>query len=167
MRTAEYWIQSLGLLKHPEGGWYKEVYRNPENIKKESLPERFSGDRSFSTSIYFLLKSGELSAFHRIKQDEIWYFHEGAPLTIYVIDENSKYFELHLGNSIKNNCQPQVVVKSGWLFAAKVDNENSYTLTGCSVAPGFDFEDFDMPEREKLLGLYPGYKNIIMEFTKK
>lgn len=165
-RTAEEWIHYLDLNRHPEGGWFKETYRSDEHIKKHQLPARFSGDRVFATSIYFLLKSTEFSAFHKIKQDEIWYFHEGTALKIYVIDENEEYLELILGNNPNNNEQPQVIVKAGWLFAARVIEENSFSLVGCSVAPGFEFADFEMPARQVLLDLYPQFKSIIMQFTK-
>ena len=166
-KSAAEWIQYLGLIKHPEGGWFKETYRSTENIKQENLPTRFSDDRSFSTSIYFLLQSNEYSAFHRIKQDEIWYFHEGSSLTIYVINENAECFELNLGKNLENREQLQIIVEAGWLFAAKVNDQNSFTLAGCNVAPGFDFDDFEMPERKQLLDLYPQHKSIIMQFSKE
>ena len=108
----------------------------------------------------------EFSAFHKIKQDEIWHFHDGTALKIYVIDENEEYLELILGNNPNNNEQPQVIVKAGWLFAARVIEENSFSLVGCSVAPGFEFDDFEMPARHVLLDLYPQFKSIIIQFTK-
>jgi hypothetical protein len=164
---AKTWIKKLELIKHPEGGWFKEIYRSPELIKQEHLPQRFSGDRNFSTSIYFLLNSGEFSAFHRIRQDEIWYYHDGSPTTLHVIDEKGDYHKFQLGkNSIRDE-QPQVVIKAGWIFAASVKGENSFTLAGCNVAPGFDFADFEMPQRQWLLERYPKNKKIILQFTYK
>lgn len=81
MLNARQWIERLELIKHPEGGYYKETYRAEETIAKNHLPERFSGNRSFSTAIYFLLKEGDFSAFHRIKQDELWHFYDGSSFT--------------------------------------------------------------------------------------
>jgi len=166
IKSAEEWINYLGLIKHPEGGWFRETYRSKEHIIKKHLPSRFTGDRSFSTSIYFLLKSDEFSAFHRIKQDEIWHFHDGASLTIYIIDENAEYFKLYLGKNLVKNEQPQQIVKAGWLFAAKVKGIDSFTLVGCTVAPGFNFDDFEIPERRELLDLFPQHQSVIMKFTK-
>jgi len=163
-RSAKEWIAYLNLTKHPEGGWFKETYRSRENIDQKCLPGRFSGNRSFSTAIYFLLKENEFSAFHSIKQDEVWHFHSGSPLTIHIIDQNTKYRELNLG--LFDRAQPQLVVKAGCLFAAAVKNPDSFTLVSCTVAPGFDFADFNMPAREKLLDIYPQYKSLIMKFSR-
>src|SRR5690242_12414204 len=92
--SREYWIQKLGLIKHPEGGYYSEVYRSKEMIKPRHLPERFSGERHHSTSIYFMIASDEFSAFHRIKSDELWHFYYGSDVTIHMIDENGKYSQI-------------------------------------------------------------------------
>jgi uncharacterized protein len=163
-KSAEEWIRNLNLVKHPEGGWYKETYRSPEYIEKDHIPYRFSGRRSFSTSIYFLLKSDEFSAFHRIKQDEIWHFYTGSSLTIYVIEQNGYYLEYNLG--LEKGEQPQVLIKAGCFFAAQVNERDNYTLVGCTVSPGFDFDDFELPSRERLLTVFPQHKLIITKFTK-
>jgi uncharacterized protein len=160
-KLASKWINNLKLKKHPEGGWYKEVYRSPEIILKQNLPDRFNGDRSFSTSIYFLLTSDEFSAFHRIKQDEIWHFYDGSSLTIHIIDKEGNYTEQVLGKQIEKGESLQVIVKAGCFFAASVNEENAFTLVGCTVAPGFDFEDFEMPNRARLLNQYPEHKEVI------
>ncbi len=167
IRNAQYWIDNLNLEKHPEGGWYKEIYRSEETVQEEHLPNRFSGDRNFSTSIYFLLPSKEISAFHKIKQDELWYFHDGSSLMIHVIDENGAYFKLHLGHELEKKQRLQVVVKAGWYFAAEVNQKESYTLVGCNVAPGFNFDDFELPTRRELLDLFPKHKELIVNFTTK
>jgi len=163
---AKNWIKNLGLIKHPEGGWFKETYRSKEIISKENLPDRFSGDRCFSTSIYFLLTSNEFSAFHKIKQDEIWHFYEGSSLSIHVIDETGEYFRLFLGKEIEKNESLQVVVKEGWLFGASVNEKNLFSLVGCTVAPGFNFEDFEMPDRTSLMKQFPQHRNIIEKLSR-
>lgn len=163
---AKYWIDNLDLIKHPEGGWFNEIYRNQEKIKKEHLPKRFEGDRNLSTSIYFLLSSYEFSAFHRIKQDEIWYYHDGSSLTLHIIDLNGAYFKFILGKDILAGQKLQHVVRAGWLFAASVDAPEFFTLVGCNVAPGFDFDDFEIPGRQNLIEQYPQHKSIIKQFTK-
>jgi uncharacterized protein len=164
-KSVKKWIKNLDLKKHPEGGWYKEVYRSSEIILKQNLPDRFKGDRSFATSIYFLLTSDEFSAFHRINQDEIWHFYDGAPLTIHIIDKEGNCFEQVLGKQIEEGENLQIVVNAGCFFAASVNEENSFTLVGCTVAPGFDFDDFEMPAREELLNKFPQHEAIIKRLT--
>src|SRR5438128_11315414 len=97
MKNAQYWIEKLGLEKHPEGGWFKEVYKADERIKKEHLHKRYSGDRHHSTSIYFLITSKEFSAFHRIKSDELWHFYNGSVITVHMINGDGKYSKVKLG----------------------------------------------------------------------
>ena len=82
MKDAEYWIEKLKLLPHPEGGYYKETYRSEEIINRDHLSQRFKGQRNISTSIYYLLQSGQISKLHRIKSDEIWHFYDGCGLII-------------------------------------------------------------------------------------
>jgi uncharacterized protein len=162
---AEYWINNLNLTKHPEGGYFKETYRSDETITKANLPNRFEGNRNFSTAIYFLLKSNDISALHRIKQDEIWHFYYGSPLTIHIINKDGLYQQKKLGLAIGNSEQPQITVKAGNLFGATVNQGNSYTIVGCTVAPGFDFDDFDMPRRDTLLKEYPEHAELIKKLT--
>jgi predicted cupin superfamily sugar epimerase len=163
---ADRWIELLQLEKHPEGGYYRETYRSDETIIKEHLPSRFNGNRSFSTSIYYLLKGNDFSALHRIKQDEIFHFYAGSSLTIHVIDHSGNYFSIKLGRSMKNGEVPQATVKAGWIFGASVDDSNSYSLVGTTVAPGFDFADFELFGRNRLIELYPRHKNIIEKLTR-
>jgi predicted cupin superfamily sugar epimerase len=165
MSDAEQWIQTLQLRPHPEGGWFREVYRSEETISPQGLPRRFSGERHFSTAIYFLLNEKEFSAFHRIKQDEIWHFYDGNALTIHMIDPSGNYSAVKLGRNPSEGESLLVVVKAGWLFGATVNGENSFGLVGCTVAPGFDFDDFEMPSRAELLDQYPQHKEIIEGLT--
>ena len=106
---AEYWIDRLGLAAHPEGGFYKETYRSAENIQTCGLPLRFGSPRSFSTAIYFLLRSEDRSLFHRIKSDELWHFHLGASLNIYVL-QDSKLSIFKLGSNIDDGESFQVTI---------------------------------------------------------
>lgn len=166
MRTAKEWIDRFRMVAHPEGGYYTETYRSGEIIRKEHLPRRFDGDRSFSTAIVFLLPGGEFSALHRIKQDEVWHFYDGAGLTIHVIDTDGVYTALKLGRNIEKGETPQAVVEAGCLFGATVDAGESYALVGCTVAPGFDFADLDMPDRRTLVERYPQHKTMIETLTR-
>ena len=165
MKDANYWIDKLELRRHPEGGYFKETYRSHEVIPKNALPERFAGDRVFSTCIYFLLNKKNFSAFHIIKQDEIWHFYEGSSLTLHIIDQEGSYFALKLGKEIENGESLQAVVQASWLFAAAIDNPETFSLVGCTVAPGFEFADFEMPDRSKLVKLHPEHRELIERFT--
>jgi len=167
MQNSEYYIKSLGLEKHPEGGWFKEVYRSEEEIAGEHLPERFSGERHHSTSIYFLLSSDTFSAFHRIKSDELWHFYDGSAVTIYMIDNDGNYSEITLGRNIENGEVLQCAIPHGVWFGAKVSEPDSFCLVGCTVAPGFHFDDFELGEREKLLEMFPQHTKIINELTRE
>lgn len=165
MQNADYWIANLGLQPHPEGGYFKELYRASETIAQEALPERFSGDRSFSTSIYYLLNTTDISRFHRINQDEIWHFYEGVSLSIHCIFSDGKYKKLLLGRNIEKGEFLQQVVEAGCYFAAELNDKESFGLVGCTVAPGFDFEDFELSARGELQALFPQHHEIIERFT--
>ncbi len=154
MKSARYWIRGLQLMAHPEGGFYREVYRSAEGVDRKALPARYSGSRAFSTSIYYLLRSEDVSRFHRIASDEIWHFYAGSPLTLHVIDPRGDYQAVHLGVEGRRQ-QPQQVIKQGAWFAATVDNPREYTLMGCTVAPGFDFADFELANQSTLAALCP------------
>lgn len=164
MESARGWIERLGLSRHPEGGWFRETYRSAEGVAAVHLPPRFGGDRSFATSIYYLLESGDLSALHRIHQDEVWHFHDGSPLTLHLISSEGEYSTRHVG--IGPGLEPQAVAPAGWLFAATVAEPASYCLVGCTVSPGFDFADFSMPPRAELLRAYPHLREAVERLTR-
>ena len=165
MLTAQYWIKKLNLQKHPEGGYFSEVYRSGEEIKKENLPARYSGARNHSTSIYFLLTSNEFSAFHRIKSDEIWHFYSGQAVTLHMIDEKANYSSVKLGSNPDNGEVFQFTIPHGMWFAASIDARDSYALVGCTVSPGFHYNDFELGKREDLVRLFPEHEKIIKEFS--
>ncbi len=165
MTTVSELVKKLNLLKHPEGGFYKEVYRSEEKISSDALPDRFGGERNFSTSIYYLLEKGDFSAFHRIKSDETWHFYSGDPLEIFIIDNTGKPDKIILGSPEYEGVFQYTVLAGNW-FAARTVKGGSWSLVGCTVAPGFDFNDFELAERRKLIDSYPGLKDIIQEFTR-
>jgi predicted cupin superfamily sugar epimerase len=165
-KDAAYWIRHLALIKHTEGGHYREVYRSSLTVNKNSLPESFQGSRNFSTSIYFLLEGKEFSAFHRIPSDELWHFYAGEGLSIYEIENNGTLMEHKLGNNFENNESFQIAVKSGHWFASRLTNGNGYALVGCTVSPGFDFEDLELAKRQVLINQFPQHKKLITELTR-
>ena len=163
--TKEDWISQLGLQPHPEGGWYQEVYRAAESIDQLALPARFTGARAFSTAIYYLLGPGDFSALHRIRQDEVWHFYDGSPLAIEAIHPSGEAKTLLLGRDPKADTLPMAVVPAGSWFGARVTDSEGYTLAGCTVAPGFDFDDFEMPSRDELLAKFPQHRELIESLT--
>lgn len=164
MKTADYWIEKLGLESHVEGGAFKEVYRSPLILK--NLPNTFKGDRNAYTAIYFLLKSGDFSAFHRIASDEGWHFYAGTSLTVYEIEENGNLITHKLGSDVDNGESFQTTIKAESWFGSRCEDENGYALLGCTVAPGFDFEDFELATYEGLIAKYPQHKELIKEMTR-
>jgi predicted cupin superfamily sugar epimerase len=166
MNEFQHWIELLQLRPHPEGGYFRETYRSAETIAKDALPARFGGDRAFSTAIYYLLAGSDFGALHRIRQDEVWHYYDGAGLTVHVIDPGGNYSAIRLGRDLPAGEVPQAVVPAGHWFGATVTDSRSYGLAGCMVAPGFDFADFEMPSRQELLALFPQHREVIVRLTR-
>lgn len=154
-------ITHFHLHPHPEGGWYAQSYRSTESIPAAALPERFSGDRLFSTAIYFLLEQGNFSAFHRIKSDECWHFYSGDPLEIFILYTDGSLQVVTLGPSIDKGQHFQFVVSANCWFASRPAAGSRYCFVGCTVAPGFDFTDFEMANASGLSKEYPSHLAII------
>lgn len=162
---SSFYIKALNLKPHPEGGYFREVYRSDENIPKSFLPKRYSGKRNFSTSIYFLLEGEQTSKFHRLKSDEQWHFYDGSPVRIYIIEAVGNLKSITLGNDLSKDEVFQIVIPRNNWFAAELVDKNSFCLVGCVVSPGFDFSDFEMAEREELISQFPHHKMLIERFT--
>ena len=163
-KDAQYWINHLDLSPHPEGGYYRATYKSDLTIARSALPSSYQGDRSASTAIYFLLDEGNFSAFHRIASDEVWHFYAGSSLVVYVIDAEGNYSELHLRDGSGEVFQ--AVVKAGCWFASRVKNAAGFALVGCTVAPGFDFADFELAARSELIRTFPAHRKLIEELTR-
>lgn len=158
-------VASLGLLPHPEGGFYRETYRAGESIARAALPDRFVGDRSHGTAIYYLLAAGDRSKLHRIAADEIWHFYAGDPLLIVALAPDGALSVTTLGRDFAAGHVPQHVVPAGYWFGAIPPGGSAYALTGCTVAPGFDFADFELAERAALLSSFPQHRDWIERLT--
>jgi len=165
MKDADYWVRVLELLPHPEGGYFKETYRSDTFISREHLPDGFNGHRNISTSIFYLLAGNQFSKLHRIKSDEMWHFYDGSGLIIYSIDDEGKLTENKLGLDIESGENPQVLIRAGYWFGAKVNRPDSYCLAGCTVSPGFHFDEFEMGDKGELIRLFPEHRSIIEELT--
>jgi len=165
-READFWIENLNLEKlEPEGGYFRQVYFSRTNLSQDTLGPNYSGDRPLVTSIFYLLRSGQVSRFHRLQSDEIWAFHHGSGLILHQIEQKGNYAEIRLGVYPEKKEAPQFVVKAGTIFGATVIDPDSYSLVGCMVSPGFSFDDFELISREYLLEHYQEYEKIIYQLT--
>lgn len=180
---TEYIINKLNLIKLvEEGGYYRETYRSDQhivisdfsdndledNIYFYSLPENKSSDiRSVSTLIYYLLDGDQFSAFHKVRYDEIWHFYKGSSVSLYVLTDSEKTLNIQIGNDLENNENIQCVIKGNTWFGAEINDKSLYSLIGCSVSPGFDFKDFELGERDKLIKIYPQHEYVINRLTRK
>lgn len=153
-------VTQFQLLPHPEGGFYKETYRSAELINEHALPDRFAGNRHFSTAIYFLLEQGNFSAFHRIQSDELWHFYAGDPLQVHILTPEGSYTKIQLGNKGDEPCFQAMVPAGSW-FASETAPGGSYSFVGCTVAPGFDFADFELAGAAALMAIYPDHAELI------
>lgn len=157
--TAQEAIDTLNLSPHPEGGFYKRTYASDHTILNEKKEERH-----VCTAIYYLLRDGGKSLFHRIRSDELWFFHLGEPLEIISI-QGEHLKTIFLGNDIEKGEVPQAAIPANTWFAAWIKNEKGFSLVSCTVSPGFDFSDFELAKREDLVQQFPHLKDIIEEFT--
>lgn len=157
MKSAEYYINNLNMEKHIEGGYFKESFVSQDEVNK---------DKKLWSSIYFLLETGEVSNFHRLKSDELWYYHDGEALTIYMITPEGELITKKLGENIEKGEAPQVLVEKGCIFGSAMNNDG-YALVGCMVSPAFQYDEFELFKRDDLLELYPNYKDIIIKLTRE
>lgn len=167
MHSAQYWMDKLQLTPHVEGGAFKEVYRSCLSLERTAITKEHKGPRSASTAIYFLLQYGEFSAFHRIASDEVWHHYDGGCLKIYELTATGALITHQLGKDLDNDEQPVIVIPSGSWFASRVETPGGYSLCGCTVAPGFDFDDFELAQRGSLVEQYPQYMALITELTRQ
>ncbi|MGI8385983.1 cupin domain-containing protein [Robertmurraya sp. P23] len=156
-KTADYWINQLDLEPHAEGGYFKQSFRSSEKLANQS--------RVLYTSIYFLLREGEVSHFHRLQSDELWYFHAGQSLSIHMIHENGEYEEVRLGLDIEEGEVPQIAVPKNTIFGSSVLTIGGFALVGCMVSPGFEYQDFELFTQKQLLQDYPQHEAIIKKLA--
>ena len=155
----------LDLEPHPEDGYFRESYRSSELIPETALSGRYEGERSHSTAIYFLLSEGTKSGIHRLHSDELWHFYLGGPLRLVQIFPDGRVEEVVLGSDVEAGHRLQHAVPRECWFGAYPEPGSSFSLVGCTVAPGFDFADFEMGEREQLLAEFPHARQIIEQLT--
>jgi predicted cupin superfamily sugar epimerase len=161
-------IEALALAAHPEGGWYREVYRCPERVGRDGLPERFMGARAIATAILFLLHAGEYSRFHRLRADEVWCHNDGGNVHLYLLEPGTG---TRTGRGVRKLVlgreRPLVIVPHDTWFAAEPEPGAAYVLATCFVAPGFEFADFELAERDQLLAEYPLERALVTRLTRE
>lgn len=156
--NAQYWINNLGLKLHPEGGFYAETYKSADYDECNT--------KSYASSlIYFLLENNQFSAFHKLKSDEIWLYHAGCNVSIYIIDNKGKLRTKKLGSNPENNESLQVTVPANSWFAAELNNKRSYCIMSCMVSPGFIWSEFELANQHNLILKYPQYKELILNLS--
>lgn len=165
MSSADDYITQLGMTQHIEGGAFKEHYRASMVLPQSALSTAHKGDRNASTAIYFLLRHGEFSAFHLLASDEVLHFYDGEPLHVYEIDAAGVMHVHTLGRDLGRGQQFALVIPGGSWFALRCEVAGGFSLIGCTVAPGFDFEDFTLDDRAMLLKRFPQHAQLIREMT--
>ena len=159
-------IDTLGLAPHPEGGFYAETYRSAETIPWAALPERYTGDRAHATAIYYLITADSFSALHRVRSDETFHFYLGDPVTLLRLYPDGAGDEQVLGAELQRGHRPQAVVPRQVWQGLRLADGGRFALFGCTVAPGFDFDDFAVGEREQLIQRYPRWVHLIRRLTR-
>ena len=172
-------IERFGLAPHPEGGFYREVYRDQLSVLHPGIPIAPGGpadrERSASTAIYFLLPEGEISAFHRVLwTDEVWHLYAGGPLELHLIHEDGRYErrllsgdpEADRGAETGAETGPMTVVEAGCWQAARPVPGAAFAFGGCTVAPGFDFADFELPAADELARQFPEHEGVIRALSR-
>ena len=164
--TVETLVKELHLLPHPEGGYYKETYRSKGKITQACLSPDFKGDRNMATGIYFLIEKGNFSALHKIKSDETWHFYYGDALEVIEINEVGNLTITKIGSNLSKGETFQYTVKANTWFGSRVSEKGSFSLVGCTVYPGFDFNDFELAKRLDLIKQFPQHNQLISELTR-
>jgi predicted cupin superfamily sugar epimerase len=162
--TTDALIADLGLEPHPERGHYRETYRASSEV--QSTPHR--GSRAASTAIYFLITAQEPATFlHRLISDEIFHFYDGGPLEILRLLPDGTWDVAVLGMNLSAGERPQIVVPAGTWFGTELRKGASHCLVGCTVAPGFDFADFELAQGPELEARYPAAADRIRRMSRR
>ncbi len=165
LNTIEKIVAFYGLRPHVEGGWYAETYRSAGTIAADALPGEFTGPRCYSTAIMYLLNQGDKSTLHRLRQDEVWHFYLGGPLELTHISPQGLLARVRLGPDVLSGEAVQYVIPAGYWFGARPCAGTDFCLVGCTVAPGFDFADFETPDAGRLGAEFPHLAEVIRELT--
>jgi uncharacterized protein len=168
MHSAQQIIDCLRLQPLTiEGAYFRETYRSPLSITFGALPAEYPGDRNASTCIYYLLTPDTFSAIHRVKSDEIFHFYAGDPVEMLELHPDGTARTVIISNDLAAGSEPQHVVPAGvWQGCRLAPGGKNWALMGCTVAPGFDYADFELAERAPLIAAHPQYEKLIKALTK-
>lgn len=160
----------IGLLKlseHPrEGGYFAETYRSMERVPKDVLPPAYSNERSLSTAIYYMLTPDTFSRLHRLKGDEIFHFYRGDPVEMLQLFPDSGGRLIKIGSDLAAGFRPQVLVPKNVWQGSRLIPGGRFALMGTTMAPGFDYADYEEGDRERLMALFPDFKQLIILLTR-
>jgi len=166
MDSAEEMIRLLNLQPHPkEGGFFRETYRAAERTSKDALPERYDGPRNHGTAIYYMLTPGTFSALHRLRSDEIFHFYLGGPVRMLQLHPDGSGEMIMLGPDLAKGQRLQVLAPRGVWQGSFLEPGSEFALLGCTVAPGFDYADYEHGDRASLLEKYPAFADMIERLT--
>jgi predicted cupin superfamily sugar epimerase len=165
--TADDLIALLGLSPLPqEGGDYRETYRSPEVIPASALPARYRADKAACTAMYYLLTPDTFSALHRLPTDEVYHFYLGSPVRMLQLFPDGQGRTVTLGPDLRAGQQVQCVVPRGVWQGSALEPGGDYALLGTTVAPAFDFADYEAGDRANLTGQYPAFADLIQRLTR-
>ena len=160
-------VERFGMNPHPEGGFFREVYRSAIDVEHPAIPKGHGKSRSGGTLIYFLLAEDQFSAFHRVKwTDELWHLYAGGPLELHVIDSDDGYVRRVLTTDLERG-EPTALVEAGHWQAARLAPNVGWAFGGCTVSPGFEFDEFEMPPAEELIARHSQHAGVIRALTRK
>ncbi len=166
MITAKKIIEMFGMKPlQGEGGYYVETYRSGDQISRAHLPDHYAGDRRLSSAILYLLTPDTFSSLHRLKSDEVFHFYFGDPVTMLQLHPDGSHELITLGHDIAANQQVQVIVPKGSWQGCFLNKPGKFALMGTTLAPAFDFTDFEPADRNTLLKKYPAQKDLILHLT--
>ena len=158
-------IDKFSMKPHPEGGYFGAGFRSPEFLRSESLPNRYGTPRNMYSSIYFMVTRDKHSRFHRLKTDEMWHYYAGDPMILHLISETGKYSQVILSNTNGHEKFLTLVKRNTWMAASTRGEDKGYALVGCTLAPGFEYKDFELGDRQEMIEAYPDCKDVIEQFT--
>lgn len=160
-------VERFGLVPHPEGGFFREVYRSTLKVDHPGIPDENEAGRAAGTLIYFLLSGTDFSAFHRVRwSDEVWHLYAGGPLEIFTIDDRGKLKRRVLTADVEQG-EPTTVIPAGTWQSARPAEGAAWALGGCTVSPGFEYADFEMPEARELIERFPEHQATIQALTRR
>ncbi len=165
MVTAQELIEKLGLKPHKEGGWFAEAWRAPERLAVNALPPRYSGARSLSTAIYYLITPQSFSRLHRLRSDELFHFYLGDPVEFLLLTPDGKGTTTIVGPDVMAGQVPQLVVRRGTWQGARLVPGGRFALLGTTMAPGFEYDDFEEGRRPELVAAFPAFRRTIEELS--